>query len=169
MDTAELAEEISSRIGAFDGLGDDRPDHVLVRAVLLVGEDDVVYVDDDLSRSLDAPGLSGDVLIFTPGRVIRLTLSQPTGEDTNGENASSVGATSWRRADLRAVAVLGADQAWGEMPAAEMSETTGLRLTYAEGQTIDLPSRWEAGAGRVSREAVMKLLPSLWEDLEADC
>jgi hypothetical protein len=167
MDTAELAEEISNRIGAFDGLGDDRPDHVLVRAVLLVGDDDVVYVDDNLSRPLDAPGLSGDVLIFTPGRVIRLTLSQPTDSGTNNDNASSVEATSWRRADLRSLAVLGADQAWGELPTADMSETTGLRLTYGDGQTIDLPTRWEAGAGRVSREAVMELLPSLWEDLEA--
>jgi hypothetical protein len=167
MDIADVAEEISSRIGAFDGLGDDRPDHVLARAVLLVGDDDVVYVDDNLSRSLDAPGLSGDVLIFTPGRVIRLTLSQPTGEGATRENACSVEATSWRRSGLRAVAVLGADQAWGEMPAAEMSETTGLRLSYGDGQTIDLPSRWEAGAGRVSREALLALLPSLWEDLEA--
>jgi hypothetical protein len=167
MDTAELAEEISSRIGAFEGLGDDRPDHVLVRAVLLVGDDDVVYVDDNLSRSLDAPGLSGDVVIFTPGRVIRLTLSQPTDPGTSNENDSSVEATSWRRADLRSVAVLGADQAWGELPTEDMAETTGLRLTYADGQTIDLPARWEAGAGRVSREAVRALLPSLWEDLQA--
>lgn len=166
MDTAELAEKISSRIGAFEGLGDDRPDHVLVRAVLLVGDDDVVYVDDNLSRSLDAPGLSGDVLIFTPGRVIRLTLSQPSDQGTDSENEGSVEATSWRRADLRSVAVLGADQAWGETPTSGMSGTTGLRLTYADGQTIDLPTRWEAGAGRASREAVLELLPSLWEDLE---
>jgi hypothetical protein len=167
MDTAELAENISNRIAAFEGLGDDRPDDVLVRAAVLVGDDDVVYVDDNLSRALDAPGLSGDVLIFTPGRVIRLTLSQPTDPGSDSENAGVVEATSWRRADLRSVAVLGADEAWTETPTEGMSERTGLRLTYAEGQTIELPTRWEAGAGRVSREAVMELLPSLWEDLEA--
>ena len=74
MDMTKTAEALSSRIGAFDGLGDDRPDHVLVRAVLLLGKEDPVYVDDDLSRSLDAPGWSGSVLVFTPSRVIRLTL-----------------------------------------------------------------------------------------------
>jgi hypothetical protein len=167
VDMTEAAEVLSSRIGAFDGLGDDRPDHVLGRAVLLVGDDDVVYVDDDLSRSLEGPGWSGNVLIFTPGRVIRLTLSQATDDTTGGDAASSVEATSWGRAGLRAVVVLGADQAWEHTPEEGMLEATGLRLTYADGQTIDVPSRWESGSGRTTRESLMELLPSLLADLAA--
>jgi hypothetical protein len=167
MDKTKAAEALSSRIGAFDGLGDDRPDHVLVRAVLLVGKDDAVYVDDDLSRSLDSPGWSGSVLIFTTGRVIRLTLSEATDDGTGRDTTSSVDATSWSRADLRSVAVLGIDHAWEGSSDEGMLEATGLRLTYAGGETIELPSRWEAGAGRANRAGVMELLPSLWEDLAA--
>jgi hypothetical protein len=167
MDMTEVAEALSSRIGAFDGLGDDRPDHVLVRAVLLAGDDDVVYVDDNLSRSLEGTGWTGNVLIFTSGRVIQMTLSQATDDTTGRDTASSVQATSWGRATLRAVVALGADQAWDHPPEERMLEATGLRLTYADGQTIDVPSRWETGAGRTTRESLMELLPSLWVDLAA--
>ena len=166
MDMTKASEALSSRVGAFDGLGDDRPDHVLFRGVLLIGDDDVVYVDDNLSRSLDGPGWSGDLLIFTPGRVIRLTLSQAT-EDAGRDPASSVEATSWGRAGLHAVDTLGADKAWDQTPEGLMPEGTGLRLTYADGKTIEVPSRWESGAGRATREALIALLPSLWEDLAA--
>ncbi len=165
MDIAKMVEALSSRIGAFDGLGDDRPDHVLVRAVLLVGEDDAVYVDDDLSRSLDSPGWSGGVLIFTPDRVIRLTLSEATGDATASGPASSVEATSWRRGDLRSVVALGTDQAWKGSSGDAILEATGFQLTYADGQTIDVPSRWESGAGRSTRESLMELLPFLLDDL----
>jgi hypothetical protein len=168
MDMTKATDALSSRIGAFDGLGDDRPDHVLARAVLLVGDDDVVYVDDNLSRSLDGPGWSGGVLIFTAGRVIQLTLSQATDDAPGGDTATSVEATSWSRAGLRAVVALGADAAWDDLkPEDGMLEATGLRLTYADGQSIDVPSRWESGAGRASRESLMGLLPSLWADLAA--
>jgi hypothetical protein len=166
MEMTEAAEALSSRIGAFDGLGDDRPDHVLVRAVLLVGDDDVVYVDDSLSRSLDAPGWSGNVLIFTPGRVIQLTLSAAT-DDGGRDAACSVEARSWGRTGLRAVVTLGADQAWNHTPDDGMLEATGVRLTYADGQTIELPSRWESGAGRSTRESLIELMPSLMADLAA--
>jgi hypothetical protein len=166
MDVAAVAQALSSRIGAFDGLGDDRPYHVLVRAALLVGEDDAVYVDDDLSRSLESSAWSGDLVIFTPRRVIRLTVS-PAEDANDPAAATTVEATSWARRSLRSVAELGADQEWDETPAAEMSVTTGLRLTYADGQEVEIPSRWGAGAGRANREAVLELLPSLWKDLAA--
>jgi hypothetical protein len=168
MDITAVAEAISSRIGAFDGLGDDaRPVHVLVRAALLVGDEDLVYVDDNLSRSPDSPGWSGDMLIFTPARVIRLTLSEATTDGSEREAESCADATSWRRASLRAVGLLGADQAWDEAPEEGMPEATGLRLTYADGQTVEIPSRWEIGAARAVRDGVIELLPSLWSDLAA--
>jgi hypothetical protein len=167
MDITAVASAISSRIGAFDGLGDARPEHVLVRAALLVGDDDLVYVDDNLSRSLDSPGWTGDMLIFTPTRVILLTLSQATEHGTDRIAARSAEATSWRRASLRAVSLLGADQGWDEAPETRLPRTTGLRLTYTDGQEVEIPSRWEAGAGRSTREAVIELLPSLWSDLVA--
>jgi hypothetical protein len=167
MDMTEAAEAISSRIGAFDGLGDDRPDHVLVRAALLVGEEEIVYVDDNLSRSLDSVGWSGDVLIFTSSRVIRLTLSEATDDSTDREHSSSAEATSWARASLGGVTLLGTDQAWEETPMAAFPETAGLRLTYTGGQATEIPSRWEAGAGRSTREGAFELLPSLWSDLAA--
>jgi hypothetical protein len=168
MDLMAAAETISSRIGAFDGLEEDaRPDHVLVRAALIVGDEDLAYVDDDVSRTPDSAGWSGDIVIFTPTRVVRLTLSHATGDADEQVSASSAQASSWRRADLRAVALLGPDRAWEVAPEAGMRERTGLRLTYADGQVIEIPSRWEAGAGRAERDGVFELLPSLWSDLAA--
>jgi hypothetical protein len=164
MDVAAVAEALAARIGAFAGLGDERPDHLLVRAALLVGDDEAVYVDDNLSRSLETPAWSGDVVIFTADRVIRLTLSPS--EHANAAT-TSVDATCWARRTLRAVTALGTDQDWATAPAEEMSLTTGLRLTYTDGRQVEIPSRWEAGAGRANREAVLALLPSLWKDLAA--
>jgi hypothetical protein len=159
-----VAQALAARIGAFDGLGDDRPDHLLTRAALLVGEDEAVYVDDNLSRPLESSGWSGDVVIFTPERVIRLTLTPA--EHTN-DPVTSVEATTWARRSLRSVNVLGTDKDWDEAPAEVLSLTTGLRLTYTDGRQVEVPSRWEAGAGRANREGVVQLLPSLWKDLAA--
>jgi hypothetical protein len=164
MDVAAVAEALGARIGAFDGIGDERPDHLLVRAALLVGDDEAVYVDDNLSRSLETPAWSGDVVIFTAERVIRLTLTPV--QNTN-EPATTVDATCWARRTLRAVNALGTDQDWATTPAEELSPTTGLRLTYTDGRQVEIPSRWAAGAGRANRAAVQELLPSLWKDLAA--
>jgi hypothetical protein len=164
MDAAAVAEALAARVGAFDGLGDERPDHLLVRAAVLVGDDEAVYVDDNLSRSLETPAWSGDVVIFTPERVIRLTL---TPVQNSNEPTTSVDATCWARRTLRAVNVLGTDENWGTAPGEELSPTTGLRLTYTDGRQVEIPSRWEAGAGRANRAAVVALLPSLWKDLAA--
>lgn len=139
------------------------PSHAVIRAAVLLGDEDIVYLDSDVATGPDGGRVSGDIHIFTPTRVIRLRLDGSAGDPVDPAG-STVGADTWSRSLLERVELVGGDHPWSEVPQDRLLSATGYALTYRNGEKVTIPAD-SANAMKPQREQALRLLGALIRNL----
>jgi hypothetical protein len=125
---SEIAELLRSRYGL--------PSHVLYRLSALVADEPLLYVDSSLDPSGSNGTWSGEVVVFTPTRLIRAALTEAP-QYADGDEAATVSVTAHQRR-VPTTSIEGADAVWQEdwegWPAAGRVE-----VTYEGAPTVVLP------------------------------
>jgi hypothetical protein len=148
------------------GLGINVPPHVLNRILALAGGAEVVFVTGSVSRDDDVVR-SGEVYAFTDDLAIKATLDSSGFPDSSpGEqDAASVHAEVWRRADLITVTLPAGggnpDSAWNYTDG-NFAQGAHIRLEYRGGQLVEIV------AARAQYESQSERLDAFLESLLRD-
>ena len=142
----------------------DMPEHALRRAGALVGNDEILHIDEHLTREQQL--VSGRLVIFTRDRVIVVDLDQAPDFDRPDETRTTVQATTFPRHDLDSIDIAESrrrDLAWVREYGTSWGRDRQLALHYRGRDPLTLPLNPDGA--EPYRQSFAKLVPELLRDL----
>ncbi|MGJ9422937.1 hypothetical protein [Aeromicrobium sp. CF3.5] len=148
------------------------PVHAMRRVQALLGSQEIAFADVDLQPG-DRGTTTGEIIVFTPTRVIHARLKDaPNGpQSASSATTMSVEASTWGRSELRRVDLFSSTEPW-KNPDQEWSEDYEdwwprdcyADLSYSSGQHVRLPLGTQPTDA--ARKTMRSLLGSIAGDLE---